>query len=398
MIPHSEDVLLEGFEVFRDPLVVSERADALTRLRIRAWNGGDDHVVQFDEPAYVTYLENNPEIETGVLRFGYESMTTPTSIYDYGMETRERTLLKRDEVLGGYDPSEYRTERVWAIAGDGTRVPISLVVRTDLRRSGPQPLLLYTYGSYGSSRDPNFYSFRLSLLDRGFVFAIAHVRGGSGDGPGMVRRGPAAEEDEYVYRLHRCGRAPGSRSLHRAGDAIRARRKRGRPAGGCGDQHATRFLPRSARLRAVRRRGHHHARYEHPADHLRVGRVGDPRRPEVYEYMLSYSPYDQVRVQPYPHMLVTTGLHDSQVQYWEPAKWVARLRAMDSGDHVLLPKTDMEAGSGGASGRYRRWREIAFDYAFVLDLAGLAEAGRASSACTEGGSTTSHRPSGSTDR
>jgi oligopeptidase B len=374
VIPHRPEVLLQGFEIFRDHLVLSERADALTRLRIRPWSGEEEHSIGFDEPAYVTYTSNNPEIDTGILRIAYESLTTPTSIYDYDMATRERTLLKRDVVLGGYDPAAYRTERLWTTARDGTRVPVSLVYRRDVRADGPQPLLLYAYGSYGSSRDPNFSSIRLSLLDRGFVFAIAHVRGGQEmgrqwyeDGRLMNKMNTFTDFIDVAEHLVDLGYSAPEMLYAQGGSAgglLMAAVVNMQPELFHGVIAQVPFVDVVTTMLDA----------SIPLTTFEWDEWGDPRRPEFYEYMLSYSPYDQVRPQAYPHLLVTTGLHDSQVQYWEPAKWVARLRAVGTGDNRLLLRTNMEAGHGGASGRYRRWREIAFEYAFLLDLSGRADA------------------------
>jgi oligopeptidase B len=374
VVPHRSDVFLDDFLLFRDHLVLSERADGMTWLRVRPWEGeGEgDHHVRFDEEAYVVYPGENPEFETGVLRLSYESMTTPTSIYDYDMEARRLTLLKRDEVLGGYDPAEYRTERVFATARDGTRVPVSLVYRRDLRGPGPQPLLLYGYGSYGYSMDPGFSSIRLSLLDRGFIYAIAHIRGGQEYGRSWYEDGKLLRKRNTFYdfidaadHLVAAGYTAPDRLYAQGGSAggllvgavvnLRPDLFHGAIAQVPFVDVVTTMLDESI-----------------PLTTFEYDEWGDPRDPTSHDYMLSYSPYDNVARQAYPNLLITAGLHDSQVQYWEAAKWAARLRRHNTGDSVILLRTNMDAGHGGAAGRSERWREIAFEYSFLLDLAGLA--------------------------
>jgi oligopeptidase B len=387
VIPHREDAFLEGFLLFRDHLVVSERRDGLMQLRIRTWAGGEEHYVDFDEDAFVVFPSTNAEPDTRVVRFSYQSMTTPASIYDYDMETRERTLLKRTEVLGGYDPADYRTERLWAVAGDGTRVPVTLVFRNDLRRAGPQPLLLYGYGSYGASMDPSFSSLRLSLLDRGFIYAIAHIRGGQEFGRDwyesgrlMMKMNTFTDFIAAAEHLVASGYTEPAQLYAEGGSAggllmgavvnLRPDLFHGVLAHVPFVDVVTTMLDETI-----------------PLTTFEWQEWGDPRQPDYYEYMLAYSPYDNVRRARYPHLLVTSGLHDSQVQYWEPTKWVARLRALNpDSDRRLLLKTNMEAGHGGAAGRYQRWREIAFNYAFLLDLAGLAEAEPAGAPAAAAGS------------
>jgi oligopeptidase B len=379
VIPHREDVFLERFEIFRDHLVLSERKNAVTQLRVRPWSSGGDHYIEIDEPAYVAYVATNPDFDTRVLRFGYQSLTTPSSIYDYDMVTGERTLLKREEVLGGYDPADYRTERQWATARDGAQVPVSLVYRRDLRRDEPQPLLLYGYGSYGASSEPFFSSIWLSLLDRGFVYAIAHVRGGQELGRAWYEDGKLLNKKNTFFDF-----IDVAEHLIRAGyTAPEQLYALGGSAGGLLIGAVVNLRPElfHGLIMAVPFVDIVTTMLDEsiPLTTSEYDEWGDPREREYYEYMLSYSPYDQVRAQSYPHLLVTTGLHDSQVQYWEPAKWVAKLRARKTDDNRLLLKTNLEAGHGGASGRYRRWREIAFEFAFLLDLAGLAEIKPASS-------------------
>ncbi len=373
VIPHRDDVLLETFEVFRDHLVVVERKDGLRQMRIRPWSGEGEHYLDFGEPAYLAYVSTNPDIDTKVLRYGYTSLTTPNSVYDYDMEIREKVLLKRQEVLGGFDPSDYVTERLYAPARDGARVPISIVYRKGMEKKGDNPLLLYGYGSYGASIDATFSSSRLSLIDRGFVYAIAHIRGGQVLGRRWYEDGKLLKKKntftdyidvaEYLIgqgytnpdNLFAWGGSAGG-LLMGAVTNMRPDLFKGVVALVPWVDVVTTMLDESV-----------------PLTTSEYDEWGDPNEEEYYRYMLSYSPYDNVEAKDYPNMLVTTGLHDSQVQYFEPAKWVAKLRALKTDDNRLLLKTNMEAGHGGASGRYRRYREIAFQYAFLLDLVGLEE-------------------------
>jgi oligopeptidase B len=373
VIPHRVDVYLAGSTLFRDHLVLSERRDGLMQLRIRPWSGDGEHYVAFDEEAYVVFPSANPEADTRTLRFSYQSMTTPSTIYDYDMATRDRTLLKRTEVLGGYDPAEYRTQRILVTARDGTPVPVIMVYRRDLRRDGPQPLLLYGYGSYGISMDPSFSSIRLSLLDRGFIYAIAQVRGGQEFGRDWYESGRLMNKlntftdfIDAAQHLVQAGYTAPSQLYAQGGSAggllvgavinMAPELFHGAVANVPFVDVVTTMLDETI-----------------PLTTFEWDEWGDPRKPDFYEYMLAYSPYDQVTTQRYPHLLVTSGLHDSQVQYFEPTKWVARMRALNPDGNRILLRTNMEAGHGGAAGRYQRWREIAFEYSFLLDLAGLAE-------------------------
>lgn len=371
VIPHREDVLLENFELFRDHLVVEERKDGLIRLRVRPWRGNGEHYIAFDEPVYVAYATDNREVDARTLRFVYESLTTPASTYDYDMATRERKLLKREEVLGGFDPADYATEQLYVRTHDGVSVPVSLVYRRDRRREGPNPLLLYGYGSYGASIDAGFSSPRLSLIDRGFIFAIAHVRGGEELGRRWYEQGKLfhkrntftdfiAVADHLIREgytspamLYAQGGSAGGLLMGAVAN-MRPDLFHGIVAQVPWVDVVTTMLDSSI-----------------PLTTSEYDEWGDPNQKHYYEYILSYSPYDNVRAQEYPHLLVTTGLHDSQVQYFEPAKWVAKLRTVKTDENRLLLKTNMEAGHGGASGRYQRYRETAFIYSFLLDLAGL---------------------------
>jgi oligopeptidase B len=373
VIGHRGDVLLMGIEVFRDHLVLTERKDGLRQMRVRSWSGDDEHYLDFGEPAYLAYASTNPEIDTNILRYGYTSLTTPNSIYDYDMDTREKELLKQDEVLGGFDPANYVSERRFATARDGARVPVSIVYRKGTEKNGDNPLLLYAYGSYGASRDATFSSPRLSLLDRGFVYAIAHVRGGAemgrhwyDDGKLLNKKNTFTDfidvadfliDEDYTnaQKLFAQGGSAGG-LLMGAITNMRPDLFKGVLAMVPWVDVVTTMLDASI-----------------PLTTSEYDEWGDPNDEEYYHYMLSYSPYDNVEKKDYPNLLVTTGLHDSQVQYFEPAKWVAKLRAMKTDDNRLLLKTNMEAGHGGASGRYKRYEEMAFQYAFMLDLLGITE-------------------------
>lgn len=372
VIPHREDVFLAGFETFRDFLVADEREEGLARLRIRLWADPEaEHYVAFEEAAYAVSLGHNPSFDSGLLRYVYESPTTPETTYDYDVAARQSILLKREAVHGGFDPADYRTERLSAPARDGARVPVTLVFRKKGHaRDGSSPLLLHGYGSYGSSIQPSFDASRVSLLDRGFAFAIAHVRGSQTlgrrwyeEGKLLAKRntftdfidvGEHLAEEGYADRdrLYATGRSAGG-LLMGAVMNMRPDLFHGVIAHVPWVDVVTTMLDDSV-----------------PLTTSEYDEWGDPNDPEYYATMLSYSPYDNVEAKTYPHLLVTTSLHDSQVQYWEPAKWVAKLRAMKTDDNLLLLHTDMEAGHGGASGRYDRYRETARDYAFLLHLAG----------------------------
>ncbi len=374
VVGHRDDVLLEDVTLFDEYVVLSERKDGLTRLRVRPWaDPGSEHYVDFDDPAYVVYAGQNPNPDTGTLRFVYQSPTTPETTYDYDMASRERTLLKREPVLGGFSPADYRAERLWAPARDGKRIPVSLVYRKDrFEQDGTNPLLLYGYGSYGHSVDPGFASTRLSLLDRGFVFAIAHIRGSQTlgrawyeDGKLLTKKNTFTDFIDATEHLKAQGYADPARMYAMGGSAggllvgavmnMRPDLFHGVIAKVPWVDVVTTMLDDSV-----------------PLTTSEYDEWGNPNDEAYYDYIRSYSPYDNVAAQPYPHLLITTGLHDSQVQYWEPAKWAARLRARKTDRNRLYLWTDLESGHGGASGRFDRYRETARDWAFFLDLAGLA--------------------------
>ncbi|OKL41815.1 S9 family peptidase [Pontibacter flavimaris] len=369
LLPHREDVLLEGIEIFKDYLALQERKNGLTNIRIRSWKDPKtDYYIDFEEEAYTAYIGNNPDFDSKELRFGYTSLTTPYSTYDYNMQTKERELLKRDEVVGDFDPNNYEAKRIYATADDGTKIPVSLVYRKGLDLNGDNPTLLYAYGSYGNSMNPSFSSVRLSLLDRGFVYAIAHIRGGQEMGRKWYEDGKllkkkntftdfidASEfliEQQYTNpeKLFAMGGSAGG-LLMGAVVNMRPELYKGVIAAVPFVDVVTTMLDTSI-----------------PLTTGEFDEWGNPAEKQYYDYMLSYSPYDNVEAKAYPNMLVTTGLHDSQVQYWEPAKWVAKLREMKTDDNMLLLHTNMEAGHGGASGRFQRYKETALQYAFLLNL------------------------------
>jgi len=373
VIPHREDTLLEDFEIFDNFLAIEERTNGLTRLRILRWRDRAEHFIDFGEEAYAASLGNNPEFDTDWLRYDYSSLTTPNSTFDYHMATREKKLMKQQEVLDGFSPENYHAERLFAIAPDGVKVPISLVYRKGLTKNGDNPLLLYGYGSYGATTDPSFSSVRLSLLDRGFIYAIAHIRGGQEFGRAWYEEGKLLKKKNTFTDFIAC-----------AEHLIAAQYTRPEKLFAMGGSAGGLLMGAVVNMRPDLFRGVIAAvpwvdvvtTMLDPTVPLTTSEYdewGNPADKQYYDYMLSYSPYDNVEAKAYPAMLVTTGLHDSQVQYWEPAKWVAKLRAMKTDRNPLYLSTNMEAGHSGASGRFRRYRETALEYAFLLDLAGISK-------------------------
>lgn len=368
LLPARKDVYLSSFEVFKNHLVVVERRDALTRIRVRSAKG-DWHELAFDEPAYSAWMGTNAEIDTDTLRFSYESLRTPDSVYDYNMKTRKKTLRKEMPVLGGFDKNDYVTIRLDAPARDGTLVPISLIHHKKVKRDGSAPLLLYGYGSYGASMPANFRSSLFSLLDRGFVYAIAHVRGGQEHGRKWYEDGKLMKKKNTFTDFIDCAEFL-AKEKYASPDKLFGS---GGSAGGL-------LMGAVANMRPDLWRGliadvpfvdvvTTMLDDTIPLTTFEYDEWGNPNESDAYHYMLSYSPYDNIAAKPYPNMLILAGLHDSQVQYWEPAKWAARLRHRTVGDHPILLKTDMKAGHGGASGRFDRYRETALKYAFLLQLA-----------------------------
>ena len=367
MIAHREDVLLEGIDIFKNFLVVSEKSNALNHIRIMPWDGSKEHYLPFEEEAYLAYTSTNPEFDTDLLRYGYQSMTTPRSIFDYNMNSKKKDLLKQTEVLGGFDKNEYETKRIWATAKDGVKIPISLVYKKAMmKKDGSNPLWITGYASYGSSSDPYFSSTRLSLLNRGFVYAIAHARGGQEMGRQWYENGKMLNKKNTFSDFIAC-----TEFLHSE--------KYSSPEKTCAWGGSAGGLLMGA-IANMRPDLYHSLIAAVPfvdvittmldeSIPLTTGEYsewGNPNEKEYYDYILSYSPYDQVEKKDYPNLLVTTGYHDSQVQYWEPAKWVAKLRAYKTDNNMLMLKTNMDFGHGGASGRFEALKELALEFAFVM--------------------------------
>jgi len=373
VIPHREDVLLQSFEIFENYLVISERIKGLTNLRIIEWTGRGDYYIDFGEPTYSARISANPEFKTDILRYSYSSLTTPYSTFDYNMNSRDKTLLKEEEVLGDFDKSNYEAKRYFARAADGVEVPISLVYRKGLVLNGGNPALLYGYGSYGASMDASFRSDRLSLLDRGFVFAIAHIRGGSEMGRWWYEDGKLLNKMNTFTDFNTCAEFLISEGYTNpdklfamggsAGGLLMGAVLNLRPDLYNGVVAAVPFVDVVTTMLDE----------SIPLTTFEFDEWGNPKEKEYYDYMLSYSPYDNVQAMEYPNILVTTGYWDSQVQYWEPAKWVAKLRDHKTDDNILVFHINMEAGHGGVSGRFRRYKETALEYAFMLDLVGIKE-------------------------
>lgn len=372
VIPHREDVLLEDMDIFKDYLVLSERKEGITQLRVIP-NEGEEHYISFGEDAYMAYTSINLEFDTQLLRIGYQSLTTPQTTYDYHMQDRALTLLKQKEVLGGFNRDDYRSERIFATARDGVKVPISIVYHKDFKKDGKHPLLLYGYGSYGASMDPSFGFARLSLLNRGMAFAIAHIRGGEEMGRHWYDNGKLLKKKNTFYDFIDCGKFLVEQE-YAAKDQLYAM---GGSAGGLLMGAVMNLEPDMWKgiVAAVPFVDVINTMLDEsiPLTTGEFDEWGNPKDETFFDYIFSYSPYDQVEAKNYPATLVTTGLHDSQVQYWEPAKWVAKLRELKTDTNPLLLHTNMEAGHGGASGRFERIKEIALEYAFILDLAGKSE-------------------------
>ena len=369
LIPGRDDVFLQGVEVFSDFMVATERRDGLRHLRIIPWDGGEEYEIEFDEPAYVTWVDENEEMETTTLRFGYSSLNTPESIYDLDLLTHERRLMKREQVRGGFDPVNYVVDRLWAPARDGVQVPISLVYRTGVALDGSNPLLLYAYGSYGSSMESWFRPAVVSLLDRGFVYAIAHVRGGQELGRAWYEDGKLLHKKNTFTDFIDCGQYLVEEG-YTAPERLFAM---GGSAGGLLMGAVSNMAPElfAGIIADVPWVDVVTTMLDDdiPLTTSEFDEWGDPNQREYYDYMLSYSPYDNVEAKAYPAMLVLTALEDSQVQYFEPAKWVAKLRAMKTDDNPLLLKTEMAAaGHGGVTGRFKKYHETALKYAFMLEV------------------------------
>jgi len=371
LIPHRDDAMLEGVDLFARHYVLNERRGGFPKLVVVRFADGERHEIEFPEPVYSAYAGSNPEFDTDTLRFGYESFVTPDSVYDYDMNTRTRKLLKQVEVLGGYDASRYRSALTHAKAADGTEIPVSMVWREDKRPGGPAPMLLSGYGAYGYPETVNFSSSRLSLLDRGVVFALAHVRGGGEMGKRWHDEGRMMQKKNTFTDFVACAEQVIAEGIT-APDRLVIE---GGSAGGLLMGAVTNLRPDL--FRAVVSEVPFVDVINTMLDDtlpLTTGEYeewGNPNEPEAYAYMKSYSPYDNLEAKDYPLMLVETSLNDSQVMYWEPAKYVAKLRTLKTDNNPLLIKTNMDAGHAGASGRYDYLKEIAFTYAFILGAVGI---------------------------
>ncbi len=371
VIAHRTDVLLEDIDVFKGHWVITERKEGLLQMRIREIASGKEHYLDFGEPAYAAYVGANPEFNTTNLRYNYTSLTTPNSVFDYDMNAKNKRMMKEQEVLGGFNKADYVTERVYATAKDGAKVPVSIVYKKGTKKDGSAPLLLYAYGSYGASMDASFSSNRLSLLNRGFIYAIAHIRGGQEMGRQWYEDGKLMKKKNTFTDFIDCGEFLIKEKYTSKGHLYAM----GGSAGGLLMGAVVNMAPDLwngvvAQVPFV----DVITTMSDPTIPLTTNEYdewGNPADKDAYFYMKSYSPYDNLEKKNYPNMLVTTGLHDSQVQYFEPAKWVARLRVLKTDKNLLLLKTNMEAGHGGASGRFDYLKEIAMEYAFLMALEGI---------------------------
>lgn len=370
-IPHREKILLEDIEIFRNYYVLSERDNGLNRIKVSRWDGGEAYYLPFESETYVAYSYVNPEFDTDTLRYVYNSMTSPYTVIDLDMKTREKVVMKEQEVLGGtFRKENYRSERRWATARDGTRIPISLVYHVNTPLAPQTPLFLHAYGSYGATLDPYFSTVRLSLLDRGFVYAIAHVRGGEYLGRQWYEDGKLLKKWNTFNDFIDCSKYlieeqfTSERHLYAyggsAGGLLMGVVLNEAPGLYNGVIAAVPFVDVITTMLDE----------SIPLTTGEYDEWGNPNDEVYYRYMKSYSPYDNIKAQAYPNILVTTGLHDSQVQYWEPAKWVAKLRDYKTDNNLLFLETNMDTGHGGASGRFEALRETAREYAFLLDLEG----------------------------
>ncbi len=369
LIPHREEVLIEDIDIFRDFLVVTERFNGLNTIRIMPWSGEGAYYLPFESETYTAYTSTNVDFDTDILRYGYQSMATPASIIDFNMKTMEKQIMKEQEVLGGkFDKNNYTEERVWATAQDGTQVPISMVYRKELKKDGSNPLLQYAYGSYGYSMDATFSSTRLSLLDRGFIFAIAHIRGGEDLGRQWYEDGKLLNKKNTFTDFIDCSNYLIAEKYTSPAHLY----AEGGSAGGLlmgaianmAPQLYNGIIAQVPFVDVV-------TTMLDDTIPLTTGEYdewGNPNIKKYYAYIKSYSPYDNVKSQDYPSMYVSTGLHDSQVQYWEPAKWVAKLRVFKTDNNAIYLDTNMNAGHGGASGRFEALKELAKEFSFLLDL------------------------------
>ncbi|WP_245224724.1 S9 family peptidase [Pseudozobellia sp. WGM2] len=370
-IPHRDDVLLEDIDIFKDYYVVSERENGLNKIKIVRWNGDESYYLPFDSETYTAGVSRNPDFDTDILRYAYNSMVTPNSVIDFDMGTREKTVKKEQEVLGGnFDKENYVEKRLWATARDGEKIPMSFVYHKNTELNSNTPILQYAYGSYGHTIDPYFSTVRLSLLDRGFVYAIAHIRGGEYLGRKWYEEGKLLKKMNTFTDFIDCSKFLIAEGYTGAGHLYAM----GGSAGGLLMGAINNMAPEiyNGIIAAVPFVDVVTTMLDEsiPLTTGEYDEWGNPNEKEYYQYMKSYSPYDQVKIQAYPNILVTTGFHDSQVQYFEPAKWVAKLREMKTDNKLLLFDINMDAGHGGASGRFEALKEVAKEYAFLLDLEG----------------------------
>ncbi len=369
LISHREEVLIEGIDIFKDYLVVSERSNGLNKIRILPWSGKGEYYLPFEIETYTAYTITNVDFDTDILRYGYQSMATPSSVIDFNMKTKTKEVKKEQEVLGGkFDKNNYIEERVWATTTDGTNVPISMVYKKGLEKNGKNPLLLYAYGSYGISMDPYFSSTRLSLLDRGFIYAIAHIRGGEDMGRQWYEDGKLLKKKNTFTDFIDCSKFvikekyTSEQHLYAEGGSAG-----GLLMGAIINMNPELYNGVIAQVPFV----DVITTMLDDSIPLTTGEYdewGNPNVKKYYNYMKSYSPYDNVKNQEYPNMFVSTGLYDSQVSYWEPAKWVAKLRVLKTNDKKLFLNINMDAGHGGASGRFEALKELAKEFSFLLDL------------------------------
>ena len=373
VIPHREEVFIEGFEIFKNYLVIEERTNGLIQMNIKAWDGSEDYYLPFNEETYTAGSGTNPDFDTDILRYGYTSLTTPTSVIDFNMKDKTSEVKKEQVVLGDFNKENYVSERIWAEARDGEKVAISLVRHKDTPLSADTPLLLYAYGSYGYTIEPNFSSVRLSLLDRGFIYAIAHIRGGQYLGREWYEDGKMLEKKNTFFDYIDCAKYliqkgyTSTPHLYGMGGSAG-----GLLMGAVINYEPTLFNGIVAQVPFV----DVVTTMLDESIPLTTGEYdewGNPNDEEYYFYMKEYSPYDNVEAKTYPNMYVSTGLHDSQVQYWEPAKWVAKLRELKTDNNILLLDTNMDTGHGGASGRFESLKEDAKEDAFLFMLEGITE-------------------------
>lgn len=374
VIPHREDVLLEDMDIFKNYLVLSERYNGLNRIRIMSWDNQEDYYLPFDNETYTAYTGTNPDFDTNILRYGYNSLTTPSSVIDFDMKTKESEVKKEQEVQDpNFNKENYLSERIWATAQDGTKIPMSVVYKKGIQRDGSNPVLQYAYGSYGHTTDPSFSTSRLSLLNRGFIFVIAHIRGGEYLGRNWYENGKMLTKRNTFTDFIDCSKY----LIEQKYTSAKHLYAMGGSAGGMLMGGILNMAPQlyNGVIAAVPFVDVVTTMLDDsiPLTTGEYDEWGNPNNKEYYDYMKSYSPYDNVAAQDYPNILVTTGFHDSQVQYWEPAKWVAKLRELKTDENKLLFHTNMDAGHGGASGRFEALKEVAEDYAFILDLEGIKQ-------------------------